>query len=208
MRLARVFCIALSSFLYVSCSAPLPRPADAQLQQLWQQHEAALLPIQHWQLRARLAVRADDQGGQATLFWRRDGSRHDIRLGGPLGRGLLQLTQDESGAQLQDAEQRILRAPSAEELLFRHTGWRLPVENLNYWVRGLPVPGVAIEQELDDSGQLKTLRQEAWEVQYQEYVLVDGRSLPSRLRLTNPRKTAGQPAMEVRLVIERWAQVQ
>ena len=208
MRLTRSFFLALSAFLYVSCSAPLPRPADAQLQQLWQQHEAVLLPIRHWELRGRLAVRADDQGGQATLVWRRDGARHGIRLGGPLGRGLLQLTQDENGAQLQDAEQRILRAPSAEELLFRYSGWRLPVENLNYWVRGLPMPDVAMERELDDSGHLKTLRQEGWQVQYQEYILVDGRSLPSRLRLTNPHKAAGHPAMEVRLVIERWAQVQ
>ena len=208
MRLTRGFFLALSAFLSVSCSAPVPRPADAQLHQLWQQHQAALLPIQHWELRGRLAVRADDQGGQATLVWRRDGSRHSMRLGGPLGRGLLQLTQDESGAQLQDAEQRISRAPSAEELLFRYSGWRLPVDNLNYWVRGVPVPAVAMEQELNDSGHLKTLRQEGWEVQYQEYVLVEGRSLPSRLRLTNPQKTIGHPAMEVRLVIERWAQVQ
>lgn len=208
MRLVRGFFIAFSTFLFVSCTAPSPRPADAQLQQLWQEHEAMLSPIQHWELRGRLAVRADEQGGQAALVWRRDGTRHGLRLSGPLGRGLLQLTQDESGAQLQDAEQRVLYAPSAEELLFRYSGWRLPVENLNYWVRGLPVPGVAMEQELDDSGQLKTLRQEAWEVQYQEYVLVEGRSLPRRLRLTNPRKTAEQPAMEVRLVIERWAQVQ
>lgn len=208
MRPVRIFFIAFSAFLSVSCSTPLPRPADAQLQQLWQQHEAALLSVRHWELRGRLAVRADDQGGQATLVWRRDGSHHDIRLGGPLGRGMLQLTQDESGAQLQDAEQRIVRAPSAEELLFRYSGWDLPVENLNYWVRGLPVPDVAMEWELNDNGFLKTLRQETWEVQYQEYVLVDGRNLPRRLSLSNPRKTAGQPAMQVRLVIERWAQVQ
>lgn len=208
MRLARVFFVSLSSFLYVSCTAPAPRPADAQLQQLWQRHEAALLAIQHWELRGRLAIRADEQGGQATLTWRRDAIRHSMRLGGPLGRGMLQLTQDETGARLQDAEQRIDHAASAEELLFRHTGWRLPVENMNYWVRGLPVPGLAADRTLDDVGQLKVLHQQGWEVQYQEYVLVDGRNLPSRLRLTNPRKTAGQPAMEVRLVIERWAQVQ
>lgn len=208
MRLFRVLFVAFSAFLYVSCSAPSPRPAEAQLQQLWQQHESALLPIQHWELRARLAVRADDQGGQATLVWRRDGLRHGIRLSGPLGRGLLQLTQDENGAQLQDAEQRILRASSAEELLFRYSGWRLPVENLNYWVRGLPMPGVTMERELDDNGRLKVLLQEGWEVQYEEYTQVEGRILPRRLRLTNPHKATGQPAMEVRLVIERWAQLQ
>lgn len=208
MRFARVFFITSSSFLYLSCTAPSLRPADAQLQELWQAHEVSLRSIQHWELHGRLAVRADRQGGQLSLVWRRDGARHNLRLGGPLGRGLLALTQDETGACLEDAERHVLQDASAEELLFRYTGWRLPVGNLNYWVRGLPVPSLAFERELDDLGRLKDLRQEGWEVQYQEYVRIDGRSLPSRLRLTNPLRPAEQPAMEVRLVIERWAQVQ
>lgn len=209
MSQPRAFFICLFSFLCVSCATPLPRPPADQLQQLWQARASGLLPIQHWELRGRLAVRADERGGQVSLIWRRDGARHSIRLSGPLGRGVLHLTQNESGAQLQDAEQQVLHAASGEDLLFRYTGWRLPVANLNYWVRGLPAPDLAAVTEFDDMGRLKNLHQQDWDVQYQEYVRVEDRELPSRLRLTSPANaSSGQPAMEVRLVIERWAQVQ
>jgi len=209
MSRPRAFLISIFSFLCVSCTTALPRPPADQLQQLWQARAPGLLTIQHWELRGRLAVRADERGGQVSVLWRRDGERHSIRLSGPLGRGVLHLTQDESGAQLQDAEQQVLRAASGEELLFRYTGWRLPVANLNYWVRGLPAPDVAAVTELDDLGRLKTLHQQAWQVHYEEYARVEGNELPSRLRLTSAANVgSGQPAMDVRLVIERWAQVQ
>ena len=170
----------------------------------------ALLPIQHWELRGRLAVRADERGGQASLSWKRAGVQHSIRLNGPLGRGMVRVTQDENGAQLQDAELRVFQATNAEELLYRYTGWRLPLTNLNFWVLGVPVPDLPASQELDAAGRLKTLRQQGWEIQYQDYVQSANHELPSRLTLTSlPDRAAPElPAMEVRLVIERWAQVQ
>ena len=169
-----------------------------------------LLTIQHWELRGRLAVRADERGGQASLSWKRAGAQHSIRLNGPLGRGVVRVTQDENGAQLQDAEQRVFQAANAEELLYRYTGWRLPITNLNYWVLGVPVPDLPASQELDDAGRLKTLRQQGWEVQYQDYVQFATQELPSRFTLTSLPDQANPelPAVEVRLVIERWAQVQ
>jgi outer membrane lipoprotein LolB len=210
MKRRFTFLFLLFSFLCLSCAAPLPRPPAGHLQQLWETHESALLPIRHWELRGRLAVRADERGGQASLTWKRAAARHSIRLNGPLGRGVVLVSQDEAGARLQDAEQRVFHAASAEELLYRYTGWRLPLTNLNYWVRGVPVPGLPASRELDTAGRLKTLRQQGWEVQYQEYVRFEGHELPNRLTLTyapDPA-TAELPAMEVRLVIDRWAQVQ
>jgi len=204
------FLFPLFAFLSVSCATPLPRPPADQLQQLWRARESALLPIQHWELRGRLAVRADERGGQASLSWKRAAAQHSIRLNGPLGRGLVRITQDETGAQLHDAEQRVLRAASAEELLYRYTGWRLPLTNLNFWVLGVPVPDLPASRELDDAGRLKTLRQQGWEIQYQDYVQSASHELPSRLTLISvPDRAAPElPALEVRLVIERWAQVQ
>lgn len=210
MKSHRVFLAGLSSILCLSCAAPLPRPPADHLQQLWQTRESTLLPIQHWELRGRLAVRADERGGQASLTWKRAAARHSIRLNGPLGRGVVLVSQDETGARLQDAEQRVFHAANAEELLYRYTGWRLPLTNLNYWVRGVPVPGLPASRELDNAGRLKTLRQQGWEVQYQEYIRFEGHELPNRLTLTyapDPA-TSELPAMEVRLVIDRWAQVQ
>jgi len=210
MKRRHTFLFLLFSFLCLSCAAPLPRPPAEHLQQLWQTRESVLLPIQHWELRGRLAVRANERGGQASLTWKRAAAQHAIRLNGPLGRGVVLVTQDETGAQLQDAEQRVFRAVNAEELLYRYTGWRLPLANLNYWVRGVPVPDLPATRELDDAGRLKLLRQQGWQVQYQEYVRYGDYELPNRLTLVYvpDQATPELPAMEVRLVIDRWAQVQ
>lgn len=211
MKRGHAFLFLLFSFLCLSCAAPLPRPPADHLQLLWQARESALLPIQHWELRGRLAVRADERGGQASLTWKRDAALHNIRLNGPLGRGVVRVTQDETGAQLQDSEQRVFHAANAEELLFGYTGWRLPLTNLNFWVRGLPVPGLPSSRELDNAGRLKTLRQQGWEVRYQGYVQSGTHELPNRLMLfysPEPPSLDMPTAMEVRIVIDRWSQVQ
>lgn len=210
MKLRHTILFSFFTFLCASCTVPLPRPSDDQLQRLWQMRASALLPIQNWELRGRMAVRADERGGQASLTWKRAGAQHNIRLSGPLGRGMVSVTQDENGAQLQDAEQRVFHAANAEELLVRYTGWRLPLTNLNYWVRGVLVPDIDSIRELDDAGRLKTLRQQGWEVRYQEYVQSGSHELPSRLTLTHApdRTTPDTPDVEVRLVIDRWAQVE
>lgn len=203
-RHALLFC--LFSLLGFACAVPAPRPPAAQLEDLWRTHAAELAPLTHWELRGRLAVRTDDRGGQASLTWLRDAARHSIRLNGPLGRGVLRVTQDEHGARLTDSEQRVLEARDAQQLIYLYTGWQLPIASLEWWVRGLPVPGVEAGRELDGDGRLDVLRQQGWEVRYQEYAQVEGRSLPTRLELTRPA-SGSEPSMQARLVIDQWVQV-
>ena len=96
-----------------ACTAPAPRPADAVLEQHWSEHSKSVEQIQSWDLRARFAVRTDDQGGQASLSWQRTPARHAIQLNGPLGRGVVRIVQDAHGARLIDAERREISAASA-----------------------------------------------------------------------------------------------
>lgn len=203
MKFQRTLLFALVAVLCGACAAPAPRPSADRIEALWTAHEAATRPLSRWELRGRLAVQADDRGGQASLLWVREAGRHSIRLNGPLGRGVVRVTQDETGARLQDSEQRVFEAVNAEELLFRYTGWRLPIANLDWWVLGLPIPGMAADRVLDDAGRLQTLRQQGWVVRYEKYVSVDGHDLPDRLQLTRAADGAASE-MEVRLVIDHW----
>ena len=198
--------IALAAVLLGACATPLPRPPAAELEALWSVHAATLAPVSQWTLRGRLAVRTDDRGGQAALSWQREAARHAIRLNGPFGQGVVRITQDADGAQLIDAQAREYQAATAEELLYLYTGWQLPIAQLDWWVRGLPAPGAESGRELDASGRLRRLRQQGWEVQYESYMRVAEYDLPGRLTLTRPADDT-HPAMEARLVIERWAQV-
>jgi outer membrane lipoprotein LolB len=206
MSRARSSGLTVVFLLCVSCAAPPPRLPTVELEQRWQAHAATLTPLSQWELRGRLAVRVDERGGQATLSWSREAGRHQIRLNGPFGSGAVRIVQDGAGARLQDAENRELAAGSAEELVWRYTGWQLPVAHLDWWLRGLPVPELNAQRELDETGRLRVLRQQGWEVQYQQYVRIDRYDLPQRLTLTRAADPA-TPAMEARFVIDRWQQV-
>lgn len=196
----------LSALLLTACTAPAPRPADAELEQRWAAHSRLLQQISSWELRARFAVRTEAQGGQATLVWQRTPEQQRIALQGPLGRGMVRVTQDAQGARLLDAEQREFSAANAEALLWQYTGWRLPVSHLEWWVRGLPVPELVSSQTLDASGRLQTLHQQGWDLTYSGYTPVAGITLPGHITLVRAASVR-EPAMEVRFVIERWTGV-
>lgn len=206
MSTRRLSPFVLVTCLCVSCAAPLPRPPAPELERLWQVHAGRVAPLSEWQLRGRLAVRIDERGGQASISWSRRTGHDQIRLNGPFGSGAVRIVQDGHGARLQDAENRELAAGSAEELLWLYTGWRLPVAHLDWWLRGLPVPELEARRELDEAGRLRQLCQQEWEVRYQSYIRVDRFDLPQQLTLTRAADAAA-PAMEARIVIDRWQQV-
>src|SRR5690606_18888434 len=75
-------------------------------------------------------------------------------------------------------------AESAEDLLEQQIGWRLPVENLLWWVRGLPAPDSPSRLQLNPDSRLARLAQAGWTVEYSRYQEVEGVQLPQRLQLS------------------------
>jgi outer membrane lipoprotein LolB len=168
-----------------------------------------------WNLVGRVALRSANDGGQASLRWAHTPAGQTIDLHGPLGRGMVRLQQDEHGVRLLDNAQQVYTAENAEALLFNTTGWRIPLEGLNYWIRGVPVPGVPQHLELDDQGRLAVLWQSGWEVRFLAYTRFGEHDLPSRLTLVLPQETdtspsdpTGRSPVEARLIIERWTLLQ
>ena len=179
---------------------PVENPAAT-----WQARQVQLRPITAWNIQGRLAMRTAEEGWQASLDWVREEERHRIDLTGPLGRGHLRLTRDDRGAELRDADQHSWRAENPEQLLYRTTGWLVPLDGLNYWVLGLPLPDTAASQELDPQGRLKTLVQSGWDIRFLEYTRYGSLDLPSKMFM---KRQGGadddQAGLEVRLIIEQW----
>ncbi len=212
------FLVALAATLAAGCSTVAERPTLPQDPSVaWRARQSRLSTVDVWEIQGRISARTATEGWQASLRWVRDGERHSIDLWGPLGRGHVQLTQDDSGARLRDAKNRIYSADTSQQLLLDTTGWRLPLEGLIYWVLGLPVPGAPATQALDESGRLKSLDQLGWQVRFLRYQRRGGYEFPGKLfmrrRLTSadPQTADGSesngPLLEVRLVIERWSTV-
>ncbi|MBI3545069.1 MAG: outer membrane lipoprotein LolB [Gammaproteobacteria bacterium] len=195
--------------LAAGCVTPASLPPVENPAAAWQARQAVLNPINAWKIQGRLSIRTAAEGGQASLLWVRDGVQQRLDLTGPLGRGHLRLTQNNEGAELRDADKKTWRADNAEQLLYRTTGWWVPLDGLNYWVLGLPMPYTPAMQELDDQGRLKTLVQAGWEIQFLEYAQYGSLDLPQKFfvkRKVDATEERIDPAksVEVRLVIEHW----
>lgn len=163
----------------------------------WQAHRSAVQPVRSWTLQGKIGIRAPEESGSGTLTWVQQRDDYDIRISGPLGRGATRLQGNEQGVILDMAGQPPLRAASAEELLEQQTGWRLPVEHLLWWVRGLPAPDSASRLQLDQQSRLARLAQAGWTVEYSRYQEVYGLQLPQRLQLS-------ANDILVTLVITQW----
>jgi outer membrane lipoprotein LolB len=198
--------------LLAGCATLPERAPVADPQSAWRTRQAELKPLTAWEIHGRLALRTAEEGWQATLVWWRERDRHRIDLAGPLGGGRVRLTQDRGGAELRDAEQKVYRDTSVEQLLKRATGWHVPLEGLNYWVRGLPAPEAATHEDLDAWGRLKTLTQLGWDIQFLEYARHGARELPSKVFIRRQARVGerrvgdegNDATVEVRLIIERW----
>jgi len=153
--------------------------------------------LEKWGFNGRVSLTRGETGWHAALAWREHSGEYNLRVAGPLGQGAFELSGDDAGVMLVDADGRTFTARDSDSLLRHVTGWALPVSGMHYWVRGLAVPGVQAQLERDASGAVSRLEQSGWAIRYDRYQSVAGVTLPGRLQME--RDDIG-----VRLVIDEW----
>lgn len=185
------------------CTTPDLRPVPEDNTAAWQQRQQSLSSLQQWDMRARIAVRLGDDGGQANLHWNHEIRNNDMRLVGAWGRGLVRLSFNDTAAELTDDTGRKTTGSDAAELLYQATGWVIPVRNLRSWVTGLPVTDQA-QTKIDRYGRLQQITESGWQIDYQEYQRFGQWELPRRLKLSQLRTVNGEQLVSVRLVVNQW----
>ena len=103
-----------------------------------------LAAVSHWGFVGKISLDDGDQGGSGRLRWavRQDHSELDFH--GAMGRGAWNLTIDPGKAVLREANGTEQTSADVNQIVQDRVGWRLPVDALQWWVRGLAAPG-AIE---------------------------------------------------------------
>lgn len=175
------------------------------------EHVRAMESVDEWVIRGRLAVKTSKRGETANMYWRREQSEHYINLYGPFGAGRVILTRNEDGATLRN-EKGTYHDDSAEELLYRAVGWRVPFRSMQHWVLGVAAPDGEHEMELDDRGRLETLTQNGWRISFEDYHEENRREVPRRMvmnALPGTEHIAGDTSgenetIQVKALIERW----
>lgn len=191
--------LVIVSFCLLTACAP-PRPAEELPTNKvipLEKRKAETATISTWQIRGAMAAKNKAKGWSATMNWTQSGpSSYQIRLMGPLGGGAVLISRKGSNITIQDGP-KTTTSSNADELLQKETGIRLPVDNLYYWVRGLPAPGGVQGEVHDQYNHLVTLKQSGYTINFTKYTSVKGIDLPSMIRME------GNGVM-VKVVIKSW----
>ncbi len=178
--------------LLTACAAVPPAPEAG-----WPAERDALVALENWSLKGRIAVATEEQGVSGSIRWQQDTDRTDFSFRGPLGSGSFRIQGDGDSLRLttRDGSERVLDDPDSG---FREAlGFDVPFRNMRYWVRGVPAPSSEAETRFGSDGRLDSFSQAGWSVEYTSFVKVESRVLPRRL-------TIGNGDVRLKLGISEW----
>lgn len=144
----------------------------------------------------RVAVRHNGERTSAGVRWTHHGPEDEILLLTPLGQTVARIFSNSNGVLLEESGKKYFEK-NAEALTEQVLGWHLPLTGMRYWVLALPAVGSEAVMEKSETGQIKTLRQDGWEINYTRYAADATDGLP--LRMTLQRED-----MEMQLLIDEW----
>lgn len=184
--------------LGLSSCATLSTPEPAQNKNTpWVQRMQMLSALQAWNIDATIGIRANDQAESASLNWQQNGQTYSWSFFGPLGTSAFKLNGQPGLVELQTPQGKTFQAQSPEILLAEQTGWRLPISNLYYWVRGLPAPHIPAKTQFDTYHHLITLEQQGWKIHYLRYMAVNKLDLPGKMLIDSGN-------VSVKIIINHW----
>jgi outer membrane lipoprotein LolB len=159
----------------------------------WSQRMANLQEAGSWKLDGRAAVAVGTQGWQATLNWQQQGQASEVHLAGPFGMQATVLSRTPEGVSINGA------APNEAEMaqLQQRLGFDLPLDELRFWLLGVPDPGSAFDLKRNPQDRAQQLTQAGWSIDYDRYMPVGGDLLPSHLVLN-------REDVRVRIVVDHW----
>ena len=189
-----IFTVSLLS----ACAPPKPAielPVNKLMPVVKRQAETA--KISSWELKGAIAAKNSSKGWSATMDWIQHGvNSYQIRLMGPLGGGTVLITKQGNLIVFEDGGKKV-SSTNGNELLLKQTGVQLPVNNLYYWVRGLPAPETIEKEKYDQYNHLTHLKQGGYSIEFARYTAINNIDLPSIIRLTGK-------GLSAKVIIKSW----
>ena len=195
MSVVRQGLILAVAILLAGCPA-VPRKAAPV--QLWETRRTELQQREAFDLKARVAVAAGQEGFNARLRWQQQGAQSQFALEGPLGVGGAQVMFDGQALNVRTSRGQQLDDDAARAELVARLGFAPPLQSLRYWIQGVPDPATPADEVLDGEQRLASLKQGDWLIDYGAYTAASGAWLPERL-------TMHREGVRVRLLIDEWS---
>lgn len=199
LSLARLGLIAAWMIITQGC-ATAPKPIESvssASQQQYQQHQADIQAIKSFSLQGRIGVQTDGKGFSGGIHWQHSDSNDDIALYSPLGGQVASIKKTLGNTTFEDSKGNRISAADAESLTQSLLGWQLPLSGLADWALGRPTSNTIEASTWDEKGYLSTLKQDGWDIEYQNYAAQNAYFLPHKMLLKSQK-------VNLKLLIELW----
>jgi len=156
--------------------------------------------LNSWHLKGRVAISTGQDTWTATIHWQQQGPAYQLRLNYSFGQGALLIKGNERGVIVHTADKKTFSASDPDTLMAKHLKIEIPVSRLQAWIRGLPAPESSPQwYTLNKVGQLDTLQQDGWKIEYIRYIKVHDIDLPKKIILYHQRLH-----LQIKIVILQW----
>ncbi len=179
-----------------------PGPVTDESHQHWSLRQQQLAQIDNWEIRGRVALFVDDDVYNLGLNWTLEKNHSTLKLEAAMGQGVIQLENNNTEVILQTSEGDSYYGQNAEQVLKQSTGWSIPVEGLESWIKGINHNQSDYLPEIDSTGKARSLMQDEWRINYLQYATA---SLEKYNNPELPRKIyMKRQNLALKIVIDQW----
>jgi outer membrane lipoprotein LolB len=186
----RILCLVTLTSLISACSTTPRGPITPP--------PTSVSAISKWETSGRVGIRTPEDAVSGNFNWQKDPKTFSLNIVVPFGQGATKLNKSKEGIVTLAYEDTVITGTNPATLLQQELGWEFPVEQVSYWIRGLPDPSSASRTTNDpDSNLPSEIEQDGWLVTYTNFTEIDGLSLPQKMQVSNP-------PFKVNLIINQW----
>ena len=193
-KLLVIILLVLAGCATIKQPPPPQPPANSAINQ---KHLATLANIKAFALKGRLGVVTQKQGFSGGIDWQHHAITDNIDVFSPVGGKVANIAKNPSGVTLTSQNGHSISAQDAESLTETTLGFRLPLTGLSNWAIGRPSASKIEASSWDEQGKLLTLKQDGWDISYENYADIDGISLPKKILLKSEK-------VNLKLLVETW----
>jgi outer membrane lipoprotein LolB len=150
-------------------------------------HQLSLKQQESWLIKGKIGFRNSEKNQSANFRWQQNQQQYQLNLTSIIGTSLLNLKGDKKGVIL-TTDDEIYQDSDPSYLIWRVTGWQIPVEKLRLWIKGQHQKNDKVL--ISSQGWINQLQPmcnkcKNWLINYDNYKLVDGIWLPHKVLLQN-----------------------
>jgi outer membrane lipoprotein LolB len=150
-------------------------------------HQLSLEKQKNWLIKGKLGFKSPEKKQSVNFRWQQTPQRYQLNMTSIIGTSLLSMKGDEEGASLSTDDETYQDADPSH-LIWRVTGWQIPVEKLRFWIKGQYQKNDQVL--ISEQGWVSQLNPichncENWVINYDNYKLVNKIWLPHKVVLNN-----------------------